>query len=123
MFENETANQYDAWYETPLGSFVDRVETDAAIKLFSPLANTRILDAGCGTGNFSLKIHRYGCSVTGIDLSADMLAIARRKALQAKSDITFSEMDLSHLTFPDNYFDGVFSMAAFEFIHDAKQAY
>ena len=35
----------------------------------------RRLDAGCGTGNLSLKLARMGCSVTGVDISENMLAV------------------------------------------------
>ena len=40
-----------------------------------------ILDAGCGTGNFSIKLAERGAHVTGIDLSTEMMAVAREKAV------------------------------------------
>ncbi len=38
-----------------------------------------VVDLGCGTGNISIPLARSGFHVYGIDLSADMLAIARSK--------------------------------------------
>ena len=38
-----------------------------------------IVDLGCGTGNISIPLAKSGFEVFGIDLSADMLAIARSK--------------------------------------------
>ena len=39
-----------------------------------------ILDAGCGTGRIAIELHRRGHDVVGVDLDADMVAAARRKA-------------------------------------------
>lgn len=38
-----------------------------------------VVDLGCGTGNISIPLAQTGLRVTGIDLSSDMLAIAREK--------------------------------------------
>ncbi len=46
-------------------------------------AGTRVLDAGCGTGEFlALAVHR-GATASGVDLDADMLAVARHRAPEA----------------------------------------
>lgn len=39
----------------------------------------RVLDLGCGTGTISLLLAKEGFDVTGVDLSEDMLAVARAK--------------------------------------------
>ncbi len=122
IFKDEYAKNYDDWYTTQIGSFVDMVETNAALALFAPQKGMKILDAGCGTGNFSIKLSQLGCMVTGIDISPDMLNIARSKNSSDLS-VEYLEMDLKHLSFPDDSFDGVFSMAAFEFIAEAEQVY
>ena len=118
-----TAEEYDDWYKGRMGGFADEVETRLALDMFLPCKNHRVLDVGCGTGNFSIKLARLGCRVTGIDLSGKMLAVARRKAKQQAPDITFKRMDVYSLEFPDGYFDDVFSMAAFEFITEPRRAY
>lgn len=40
----------------------------------------RVLDAGCGTGRVAVELARRGYQVTGVDLDASMLAVARRRA-------------------------------------------
>ncbi|CDI04601.1 putative Methyltransferase type 11 [Candidatus Competibacter denitrificans Run_A_D11] len=64
----------------------------------------RVLDAGCGAGE---PVARYfverGDTVTGIDLSERMLALARRQVPEA----TFQRMDVRALEFPPASFDGI----------------
>ncbi|MFA5576339.1 MAG: methyltransferase domain-containing protein [Tissierellaceae bacterium] len=122
IFDNE-ANTYDSWYESKLGSFVDTVETELAFTLFKPQEGMKILDVGCGTGNFSIKLAEMGCQVVGIDISEKMLAEARKKIEGRNLDIKFYNMDVYNIDFQDGYFDGVFSMAAFEFIDRPQEAY
>lgn len=110
------ANEYDSWYVTKLGSFVDKVETDLAFEMIKLSPGMKILDVGCGTGNFSIKLAQRGCKVVGIDISDEMLEIARSKARQMNLDIEFYNMDVYKLGFEANSFDAAFSMAAFEFI-------
>lgn len=121
VFDKE-AKSYDGWYDTKLGKFIDQVETDCAFELFQVKEGMKILDIGCGTGNFSMKLAKMGCSVIGIDISEEMLSIARKKAEQEGLNIEFYNMDLYHLDFEDEAYDGVFSMAAFEFIKEPQKA-
>lgn len=120
IFDGE-ANNYDQWYNTRIGQYADRIETDCAFNLFQVKPGMRILDAGCGTGIFSIKLARKGAIVTGIDISEKMLVIARKRALQEKLGIAFKQMDSLNLKFPDHFFDGVLSMATIEFIPDPQQ--
>jgi ubiquinone/menaquinone biosynthesis C-methylase UbiE len=114
-FDNE-ANQYDQWYQTKMGAFVDRVETNLALTMFPVRTGMTLLDAGCGTGNFSMKLAEAKAKVTGVDISREMLRIAVEKSSQSGYDIIFQEVDLHKLPFTDDSFDGVISMAALEFI-------
>ena len=119
---DEVARDYDDWYLTKMGNLVDEVETGLAFELFSPERGMTVLDVGCGTGNFSLKLARKGCLVTGVDISRQMLGAAAEKAAAEGLDIDFQPMDVYELKFPDESFDAVFSMAAFEFIKDPERA-
>lgn len=54
-----------------------------------------IADLGCGTGSFCLEMAKRGYDMTGIDISADMLSIAKQKADSAGADILFLDQDMT----------------------------
>ena len=69
-----------------------------------------VLDVACGTGDMMVELMRHGCIVTGVDLSEEMLAIAKQKI--ASADFQFSTVDFQlgnaeALPFADGAFDAV----------------
>lgn len=117
---NQFYEDYDSWYDTQAGAFVDQVETTCAFDLLQPASNDRVLDIGCGTGNFSLKLARMNCQVSGVDIAEKMLMQAQEKAQKEQLEIDFYHLDAKKLPFLDASFDKVISMAAFEFIEKPK---
>ncbi len=69
-------------------------------------AEGKVLEVAVGTG-LNLPFYDAGLSVVGIDLSPDMLAIARRRALDAGRDVDLREGDAHELAFDDGSFDTV----------------
>jgi SAM-dependent methyltransferase len=57
----------------------------------------KLLDIGCGTGAISIPLAKKGFSVTGVDLSVDMLAVANEKAIQENCTIQFVHSDMREL--------------------------
>ncbi len=49
----------------------------------------KLLELACGTGIQSVRFSQAGFDVTGLDLSADMLKIAEKRASSAKQKIDF----------------------------------
>ncbi len=48
------------------------------LELLAPRPGEHILDVGCGDGVLTKKIADLGCSVVGVDSSADFVASARK---------------------------------------------
>jgi phosphatidylethanolamine/phosphatidyl-N-methylethanolamine N-methyltransferase len=79
----------------------------AAINLLEIQAGDRVLEVGVGTG-LSLPLYPRNCSITGVDISEEMLRKARQRVKEYDiTNVTLEMMDASKLEFPDNSFDRV----------------
>jgi len=125
LFDKWT-DRYDCWFETPVGVLVKQYELSLLLELLNPLPGEKILDAGCGTGVFTIDVMNFGPMITGIDISEPMLRKAAEKIrkINAPSASLFTGLcaDMCALPFADNSFDKVLSMTAIEFVTDAKKA-
>ena len=61
----------------------------------------RLLDLGCGTGNISIPLAQKGYQVTGVDLSEEMLAVAREKSDERHLHIDWHRQDITSLNLVD----------------------
>ena len=88
-------------------ALISRRYLKKVIPQFNQDTTGRVLDVGIGTG-LSLDYLAASLSITGIDLSADMLEKAEKR--RRKRGLTnvkeLRVMDASKLEFEDNYFDG-----------------
>ena len=69
----------------------------------------RVLDVACGTGVVSITAVRAGATVTGVDLTPELLDRARENARIGGFNVTFREADVEALPFGDAEFDVVLS--------------
>ncbi len=96
MYEN-FAITYDALTED-----VDyKSRTEYILSLFEEYDKkpTLMLDLCCGTGSFSNEFSKKGISVIGVDISEDMLSVAREKSALENQDVLYlcqnaAELDL-----------------------------
>ena len=57
----------------------------------------RVLDLACGWGRHSLELASYGLNVIGLDLSHELLALARYQARRRGLKVNWVEADVAHL--------------------------
>ncbi|OIJ22105.1 SAM-dependent methyltransferase [Anaerobacillus alkalidiazotrophicus] len=77
---------YDKWV-----SFVMKVMEECNVK------QGKILDVGCGTGNISIPLSQKGYEITAVDLSEEMLIVAKEKSEMANTSIKFFQQDMREL--------------------------
>jgi SAM-dependent methyltransferase len=84
---------------------------DAAIDALE-VPPIRVLDLGCGTGYAARRIQQAfpDADVVGVDLSPEMVLMARREADEEGLDIVFEVGDASELDYEDETFDLVVSL-------------
>ena len=72
------------------------------LRVARPEKGMKVLEVGCGTGTNLALFAEAGCEVAGIDLSASMIGLARKK-LGDRADLR--EGDASEMPFEDGSFD------------------
>jgi SAM-dependent methyltransferase len=70
-----------------------------------------VADLGCGPGQLTAHLHALGLTAFGIDLSAEMVALARR----AHPDLRFDEGSMTALDLADGVLGGI--LASYSIIH------
>lgn len=98
----------------PESTFKRRLTEQTRIK-----RSDRVLDLGCGTGTLTRLIKRNhpDATVVGIDGDPKILEIARKKADQARLEITLDEGMSFNLPYPDASFDRVVSSLVFHHLN------
>ena len=91
-------------------------ERPAMLSLAGDVAGRRILDAGCGAGPLSAALRDRGAIMTGFDLSAAMIKLARRR-LGESVDLTVADL-AKPLPYPDAAFDDVVASLVLHYLED-----
>jgi demethylmenaquinone methyltransferase/2-methoxy-6-polyprenyl-1,4-benzoquinol methylase len=119
---NATRQNYDRmsrWYDWFAGS--EQAFTLAGLELLSARPGERILEIGCGTGHALDQLARSGAATFGLDLSAGMLARARRAAKKTKpGTVHLCQADALHLPLPSASLDAVLISFTLELFPEAE---
>lgn len=111
----ETVRRYDEIAEEYSSDWRGKLDATELIRptKFEELVGLpprKILDAGCGTGKHCIHFAERGYNVYGIDRSLGMLGKAVENSTDLK--VSFATGDMRSLSFPNNFFDGVWTVAA-----------
>ncbi len=95
------------------------ISTDQTLRVARIRSGERVLDLATGTGITAIAARERGAQVTGVDLTPELIVVARKKASEAGfSDINFQEGDAEALPFADASFDVVLSTCGHMFAPD-----
>ena len=117
MERDEIIAVYDAISEDYDKTFkMPSAHIDAFLQILAP--GSLVLDAGCGPGVDSVYMKSKGHSVIGVDLSQQMIFLAKQK----DSAIPFLCQDIMDLDFKDGFFDAVLASYSLSYLskEDAK---
>ena len=106
---NDIAPKYDLLNHL-LSLNIDKGWRRKAMRCVEEDGKGHLLDVACGTGDFSIAACRAGVrQVTGIDISANMVNIGRKKVAEAglAGQIDLRSGDSEAMEFSDNTFDTV----------------
>ncbi|WP_019812760.1 class I SAM-dependent methyltransferase [Saccharomonospora saliphila] len=106
------ADDYTAWVRDELARKpLDRALLSEFAEVVRAAGAGPVLDVGCGPGRVSDFLHRLGVSVSGVDLSARMVAAARRRY----PHLRFREGSMTALDAADGSLGGI--VAWYSIIH------
>ena len=109
---DEFASEYEAMMEKQEKAGVEaNPMMSSFLQVVGDVSGLTVLDAGCGEGYLSRILAQRGANVTGIDVSAPLVEIARTKAFA--DQITYQIADLSQ---PLPTYQGHFDLIASFFV-------
>jgi cyclopropane fatty-acyl-phospholipid synthase-like methyltransferase len=108
---SEDKHDWERFFDEHAIHYMDNVftkntqaEVEFLLELLPIEPGDHILDIGCGAGRHSVELARRGYQVTGVDISAGMLAQAANAAEQAGVTVTWIKADATSYT-ADRLFD------------------
>jgi len=103
-YYNETADKYDQWHiDPPSAKIVDDWNFTNLKNFLKNKIIDRSLELGCGTGRLANSLFKISKEVYGVDLSEEVLKIAKTKYPKLKLECS----EVINLPYDDNYFDMV----------------
>ncbi|CAI9414296.1 class I SAM-dependent methyltransferase [Nocardioides sp. T2.26MG-1] len=124
--ETPTAKQRRVWDKSAAGydkqmALFERIQFAGGREWLAERARGRVLEVAVGTG-LNLPHYPGDVTLTGVDLSPEMLALARDRAAALGRDIDLLEGDAAHLPVEDAAFDTVVCALSLCSIPDPKTA-
>jgi len=117
---------FDLWYRFGKPPWIiDQAQPDLiAAAENGEIRGPTVLDVGCGDGNNAIYLASRGFEVTGVDVSAKAISIAKQKAREAEVDVRFVTLDALNIGTLDKKFDTIIDIGLFHNIEgDDRERY
>ena len=116
---------FDLWYRFGKPPWIiDQAQPDliAAVEK-GEVCGPTVLDVGCGAGDNAIYLAGRGFDVTGVDVSAKAISIAKQKAREAAVDVTFITLDALKIGTLAKKFDTVIDFGLFHNLKGDRERY
>jgi ubiquinone/menaquinone biosynthesis C-methylase UbiE len=104
---SEKYDRFARWFDLVEG-VPDILGVSSLRRCLLQRASERVLEVAVGTGK-NLRYYPACCRISGVDVSREMLSVARKRAAKLSMYVSFSLADAEALPFPDKSFDTVVS--------------
>jgi 2-polyprenyl-3-methyl-5-hydroxy-6-metoxy-1,4-benzoquinol methylase len=101
--------------DTAMDAYEDRLRQSAIERLLGPGRGRQLLDAGSGSGRWSVRMAHAGWVVTGADISESLIALAT-----PAPNVTYVHGAIEDLDMPAATFDAVLSVTVLQHITDDR---
>jgi ubiquinone biosynthesis O-methyltransferase len=114
---------YVQWRSSEIGAITERLERQLILELVGDVSGRRVLDVGCGDGEFAVELTKRHAIVVGIDASSEMIDAAKGRSKLQKTDAAFQVATAEHLPFSAEQFDVVTAITILCFVDDAASIF
>lgn len=114
FLKNMSKNEYKS-FSYYYDEIMEMIEYDGWVNLTKKYLtpSSKVLDLACGSGTLAISLANDGYNVKGLDLSKEIIEVAKEKAITNHVDIDFKVMDMTNFSFKEKfdvitcYFDSV----------------
>lgn len=119
---NERSSSWDEMSEANAVAPDRAADLDRIVAALAIEPGERILDAGCGTGQYALAFAERGYRVTAVDLAPDMVARAQAHAAARNMPITFRIESIGALSDPLAVYGAIHARVVLQFVPNIPEA-
>lgn len=119
LFWDKIADKYSRSPVADEAAYQQKLEMTR--EYFTP--QSRVFEFGCGTGSTAIAHAPFVEQIIASDISAEMIAIAERKAIAAEAhNVLFVRSDLASITDREGEYDVVLGLSILHLLRDPKVA-
>lgn len=104
FLKNMSKNEYKS-FSYYYDEIMELIEYDGWVNLTKKYLTTssKILDLACGSGTFAISLANSGYNVKGLDLSSEIIGVAKEKALMNHVETTFDVKDMTNFAYEEKF--------------------